>query len=214
MASRLLARLDAQIAAAATPQQAACARAQQAIYRARQGRYDLAEAGVRAIRAEFDSRPDAEVTAWVSLCEALIRFYRHPGPEALDRLRRAHALARATSHPVLQPLCAAWLAHMEFNANRMPQMVEYAGEALRLAQPDHHAAWARLCLVIADAFHFAGRFDLARDWYAAVREHALAEGDDAMISAMLHNVATFRANRVRIADTFNESDWLRRSEHF
>jgi len=61
---------------------------------------------------------------------------------------------------------------------------------------------ARVSLFIADAFHYAGRFDLAKPWYAAVREHALAEGDDAMISAMLHNVAAFRANEVRLADAF------------
>jgi tetratricopeptide (TPR) repeat protein len=122
----------------------------------------------------------------------------------LDRLRRAHALSRAINHPLLVPLCAAWLAHIEFNANRMERMLQYAVEALRLAQPEHHAALARVSLVIADAFHYAGRFDLAKPWYAAVREHALAEGDDAMISAMLHYVAALRANRVRLADAFRE----------
>ena len=146
-----------------------------------------------------------EVTAWISLVEALIHFYSNPGPRALDRLRRAHALSRAMNHPVLVPLCAAWLAHIEFNANRMEPMLQYAVEALRLAQPTHHAALARVSLVIADAFHFAGRFDLAKDWYAAVREHALADGDDAMISAMLHNVAAFRANHVRLADAFRRA---------
>jgi tetratricopeptide (TPR) repeat protein len=83
-------------------------------------------------------------------------------------------------------------------------MLQHAVEALRLAQPSHHAALARVSLVVADAFHFAGRFDLAKPWYAAVREHALAEGDDAMISAMLHNVAALRANQVRLADAFHE----------
>ena len=147
-----------------------------------------------------------EVTAWISLVEALIHFYSQPGPKALDRLRRAHALSRAINHPVLVPLCAAWLAHVEFNANRMEPMLQYAVEALRLAQPTHHAALARVSLVIADAFHFAGRFDLAKDWYAAVREHALADGDDAMISAMLHNVAAFRASKTRLTDSFGAAD--------
>jgi hypothetical protein len=59
-------------------------------------------------------------------------------------------------------------------------------------------------LVIADAFHYAGRFDLAKPWYAAAREHALVEGDDAMISAMLHGVAALRANQVRLANAFHE----------
>jgi hypothetical protein len=198
----LLAQLASRIAAARDPVQAGCLRAQRGIYLARQGKYDEAQAIVDALRGEFAARPNAEVTAWISLVEALIQFYSQPGPKALDRLRRAHALSRAMNHPVLVPLCAAWLAHIEFNAKRMEAMRQYAVEALRLAQPAHPAALARVNLVIADAFHYAGRFDLAKPWYAAVREHALAEGDDAMISAMLHNVAAFRANEVRLADAF------------
>lgn len=204
MASRLLTQLASRIAAARDPVEAACLRAQRGIYLARQGKVDEAEALVKAVRGEFGTQPNAEVTAWISLVEALIQFYGEPGPKALDRLRRAHALSRAMNHPVLVPLCAAWLAHIEFNSNRMEPMLQYAGEALRLAQPDHHAARARVSLVIADAFHYAGRFDLAKPWYAAVRQHALAEGDDAMISAMLHNVAALRANQVRFADAFGD----------
>jgi tetratricopeptide (TPR) repeat protein len=202
MASRLLTQLASRIAAARDPVEAACLRAQRGIYLARQGKHVEAQAIVDAIRGEFGSRPNAEVTAWISLVEALTHFYSQPGPKALDRLKRAHALSRAMNHPVLVPLCAAWLAHIEFNASRMEPMLQYAAEALRLAQPDHHAALARVSLVIADAYHYAGRFDLAKPWYAAVRQHALAEGDDAMISAMLHNIAAFRANDVRLADAF------------
>lgn len=211
--SRWLTQLDARIAAARSPVEAACLRAQRGIYLARQGQHAEAQALVDAVRGEFDKRPNAEVTAWVSLLEAVIHFFSQPGPKALDRLRRAHVLARAINHPVLVPLCAAWLAHIEFNANRMEPMLQYAVEALRLAQPDQHAALARVSLVVADAFHFAGRFDLAKPWYAAVRDHALADGDDAMISARLHNVAAFRANEVRLADAFGNSqrDELRRA---
>ena len=125
--------------------------AQRGIYLARQGKHQEAEAIVSAIRDEFGKQPNAEVTAWVSLVEALIRFYSHPGPKALDRLRRAHALSRAMNHPVLVPLCAAWLAHIEFSANRMEPMLPYAVQALQLAQPTHHAALARVSLVVADA---------------------------------------------------------------
>ena len=206
MASRLLTQLASRIAAAGDPVEAACLRAQRGIYLARQGKHEQAQAIVEAVRGEFGVRPNAEVTAWISLVEALIHFYSQPGPKALDRLKRAHALSRAMNHPVLVPLCAAWLAHLEFNANRMEAMLQYAVEALHLAQPQHHAALARVSLVIADAFHFAGRFDLAKPWYAAVREHALADGDDAMISAMLHNVAAFRASKTRLTDSYGEAD--------
>lgn len=204
MASRLLTQLAARIAAARDPVEAACLRAQRGIYLARQGKVDAAQAIVKAIRDEFGTRPNAEVMAWVSLVEALVHFYSQPGPNAMDRLRRAHALGRAMQHPVLVPLSAAWLAHIEFNANQLEPMLQHVQETLQLAQPDHHAALARVSLVVADAFHYAGRFDLAKDWYAAVRQHALAEGDDAMISAMLHNVAALRTNQVRVADAFKQ----------
>lgn len=204
MKSRLLVNLEALIATERDPVRNACYRAQRAIYLARLGHHDEADQIVREIRDSFGKVPNGEVTAWISLAEAVNSFYRHPGLQAVDRLLRAQALSRALGHPVLQPLCSAWLAHVEFNANRMERMIDHAAEALRLAQPDHHAALSRVCLVVADAYHFAGGFELAKDWYAAVRAHALAEGDDAMISAMMFNRATLRTNRIRLADAFGE----------
>ncbi len=205
MASRLLDGLDARIAAAATPVDRACLQLRKATYLARQGHDGDAAATVAAVRQAFDKAPNAEVTAWVSLVESLIQFYRHPDPEAMDRLRRAEVLARAIRHTELMALCAAWLAHMEFNARRMPQMVDHAAQALQLAEASHHATMARVSLVIADAFQYAGRLDQAKPWYAAVRDQALAEGDDSMISAMLHNSATFRANNVRLGEAFGNA---------
>ena len=93
MTSRLLARLASRIAATRDPVEAACLRAQRSVYLARQGNRDEAESVVKAIRADFDATPNAAVTAWVSLAEALILFYSHPGPQAMDRLKRAHALS-------------------------------------------------------------------------------------------------------------------------
>ena len=72
--------------------------------------FSLRHMMISKVRGEFGVRPNAEVTAWISLVEALIHFYSQPGPKALDRLKRAHALSRAMNHPVLVPLCAAWLA--------------------------------------------------------------------------------------------------------
>lgn len=203
MESRLVRSLRERAAAATDPVQAAVFEAQIAICHAPQGEFDEAEAIVRRIRERFGGeRPSAEALAWASLAEAVTRFYQHPGPQAADRLLRAQALGRMLPPTELQPLCAAWLAHVEFNANRMERMVGHAGEALRLAQPDHHSALARVSLVVADAYHFAGRFDLAKGWYAAVHSHAVAEGDDAMLSALMHNRATLRTNLVRLASAF------------
>jgi hypothetical protein len=79
-------------------------------------------------------------------------------------------------------------------------MVSLLREAFELTRPDDHQARARACLVLADAFHLAGRFDLARPWYEQTRQHATAEGDESTLSALLHNVAAFRASNVKFAD--------------
>jgi hypothetical protein len=73
-------------------------------------------------------------------------------------------------------------------------------ESLHFAAEDDHQARARASLVLADAFHLGGRFDLARPWYDLARLHATREGDESTISAMLHNVAAFRACNVKLAD--------------
>ena len=76
MPSRLLARLDAQIAVADGSVAAACLRARKATYLARQGREQEAAAIVATIREAFGKVPNAEVTAWVSLVERSVRERR------------------------------------------------------------------------------------------------------------------------------------------
>jgi tetratricopeptide (TPR) repeat protein len=97
-------------------------------------------------------------------------------------------------------VCAAWLALSAFNDRRYAEMVSLLRETFELAAADDHQARARASLVLADAFHLAGRFDLARPWYERTRQHATSEGDESTLSAMLHNVAAFRASNVKFAD--------------
>jgi len=133
------------------------------------------------------------------LAEGILWFGSEEFLRFADRLARAYGIATAANYSVGRATCAAWLALSAFNDRRYFEMVSYLREALRLAAKDDHQARARASLVLADAFHLAGRFDLARPWYERTRQHAIAEGDDAAISAMLHNVASFRASNVKFA---------------
>lgn len=206
MASRLLRQLDAALATEADPVRGACLRARRALQWARLGRHAEARDELAAIREAFGAAPQAEVTAWVNLAEAVSGAYDHPGPQAQDRLERALLLARAIGHAELQALCAAWLAHLDFNASRFQPMVGHAAQALQLAAPEHHAVHARVCLVVADAHHYADCFEQARPWYEAARRHALVDGDHATVSAILHNLTIFRVNNVRMAAVFGGVD--------
>ena len=81
-------------------------------------------------------------------------------------------------------------------------MSSHIEEALTTARPEDHAAHARAALVLADAYHLAGSYTLARPWYEKARLRSADDGDNATLSAMLYNVAAIRASNVRLNDTF------------
>jgi tetratricopeptide (TPR) repeat protein len=134
------------------------------------------------------------------LAEGILWFSTGDFAKFEDRVRRAHGIATASSYLAARATCAAWLALSAFNDRRYSEMVSLLRQALSLAAKSDHQARARASLVLADAFHLAGRFDLARPWYETTRQHATAEGDESTLSAMLHNVAAFRASNVKFAD--------------
>lgn len=192
MKSRLLNRLDADIKAASTAFKADCLRCERVAYLARHGDADEATRELDALRKSYSTRPSPEISAWLHLADGLRCHYRDLSPNAHDKLSRAHALSAGAGLKPLQALSAAWLAHFEYLRADPAPMVRRVAEALLLAPADHHAALARAKLVVAQAYHEGGRFDLARPWYERARYHATAEGDDSTLSAMMWNMASLR----------------------
>lgn len=199
MKSRLLSRLDAAIAAEANPVKADCLRAERACLLARQGQLDDARKALQALQTQYALREHPLVSAWMAIGEGLAGYFDNMGRAAYDKMRRAHALSVAVRDPALQALTSAWLAHMAYVEHDLEGMARHVAEAFRLAEPEHHAARSRACLVVAQAYHFGGRYDDAQPWYAKARHHATSEGDEAMLSAVMHNMAGLHANLSRQA---------------
>jgi hypothetical protein len=197
--SRILSRLDGEIAAERDPLRVDCLRAERAAYLARQGQAPEAEAEVAALHQRHDAHPRIEISAWLSLAEGLLSFFSDMGPVAIDKMRRAHALSEAAGLTQMQALSAAWLAHLEYLRFNVPAMARHLGQSLRLALPENHGAQARASLVMAEAYHISERIDLALPWYSRAREHANADGDEQTISALMHNMAWIRAANIRKA---------------
>lgn len=197
MSSRLLSRLDAEIAAAKHPLKADCLRAERAGFLARQGHLDEARQVLSSLHMQYAAHPHAVMSAWLSLGEGLLSHFSDLAPAAHDRMRRAYALSGAARDMKLHALAAAWLAHMDYTQYDFEAMVRHVGEALRLSAPTDHGTRSRASLVIAQAYHFGGRFDLAQPWYAQVRQHGNADGDEATLSALMHNMAWLHANHAR-----------------
>ena len=200
MKSRLLRRLEADIASAKNPRAADCLRCERAAYLARLGEFDTARQELVAVQQRHATRPNAGVSAWVNLGEALVSFYSDLGPASHDKMKRAYALSSAVGLQPLQALSAAWLAHFAYLRMDIGLMARYATEALSLAGEDNHGARARATLVVAQSYHEGGRLDLARPWYDLARRHAAAEGDDVALSAMMWNMASLRVAALRQAE--------------
>jgi len=189
MKSRLLTNLDTAIAAATQPVQADRLRAERAGLLARQGQMAEARAVLSALQAQYARQPDVAVSAWLSLAEGFVSYYSDLNRNARDKISRAYALSAPARDTRLRALSVAWLAHMDYVDHDLEAMARHIEECFELAGPEHHAARARVCLVVAQAYHFGGRFDAAQPWYAKTRQHANAEGDEAMLSAVMHNMA-------------------------
>jgi hypothetical protein len=199
--SRLLAKLDAAIKAAATPVEAQCLRAERAALLARQGQLERAQGVIDELQAQLAWQPhNPLLRGWIALAEGLHDYYSVIGREAQPTLEQAPEGARpAPGARRLQALTAAWLANMAFANDEMARMAALIREALDLAAADDHGARARAALVAGYAYHFAGRVDAAQRWYEASRRHAIAEGDEAHLSALMHNQAWMRASQARMA---------------
>ena len=190
MKSRLLSRLESEIAAAGNSRQADCLRCELAAYLARLGDHDRAARELAAVQARNAAHPDPWVSAWWHFGEGLAIHFTQLSRQAHDRMKRAHAVATAAGNKPLQALAMAWLAQFEYHAIRPESMAKRAGAALALATSDNHAACARASLVVAEGYHDGGRFDLARPWYDRSHSHATAEGDDTMLSAIMSTMTS------------------------
>ncbi|HEX6361943.1 MAG TPA: hypothetical protein VFZ93_03245 [Albitalea sp.] len=202
MKSRLLSRLDAALASARDPMQAACLAAERAALLARMGRFDEACAELGTLRTRPACASHPALAVWICLADGMVEHFRNQSATARDRIQRAYALAAAARLRPLIALSAAWLAHTDYVYDDLPGLARHVAEALQEADPDHHAARARASLVAAQGYHWGGREDRAQPWYRRAHEHATAEGDETTISALLKNRAWVSGNQARMASIF------------
>lgn len=197
MTSRLLSALDARISKARDPIENACLRAERATLLAREGQLDAARADLSSLRTRFGSRPHAIVSAWVSLAEGVVEYFEDLSSSARDKLMRALALSTACQVTHVRTLSAAWLAHIDYVDQRFEQMTYHLTIVRNEDCSSFNDVHSRASLVTAQAYHWAERTDLARPWYARARRLATEVGDEATLSALMHNMAWLHATSAR-----------------
>jgi tetratricopeptide (TPR) repeat protein len=203
---RLLDRLEYGISHGRIPREIPFLRAERAVMLVRMGEIERARRDITALRALPDAQTNTALNAWLWLAEGLADFFENLGRGARDRVLRAYALASSAKAPRIQALSAAWAAHLDFRAQDHAATIEHLRAALKLAQPEHYSARARAAVVLAGAYHFADREDLAQPWYVRARAEAASEGDGVTLSSINYNMAALRVMQARLAEMFGELD--------
>jgi hypothetical protein len=199
--SRLLVRTEQELAAAekAGLQRQHALRGQLAMLLIRQGENDAARDLLTQMHQSAFANPSPELGAWLHLAEGLMAYYTEFNASAYDRLLRAEALARSCGSREAQAQAHAYMAHYAMVLLRYEALPEHLSRGFALATPDDASARARLNLVAAMVLHHAGDAEGAAPWYARARSHAAQIGDDAMLSALIHNHTQMRVAEVRYA---------------
>ena len=197
--NRLLSRVEAEIAAATHQTQSACARARRALLLARHGRLEQARSELTGLHQLAFQHPHPELGAWLHFAEGLMSYYTDFSSSAHEKIARAQQIARAASLPALEALCAAWLAQLAYVRHASEEMLRQAELCDRLAALDDHGARYRLCTVMGLAHQYADLNEPAQAWFSQARRHALIDGDDASVSALMYNMAEMRTAQARRA---------------
>lgn len=195
--SRLELRLEAEISIASSVLEADCKRAELAAYWVRLGRVAEAELTLQDLHQRYKAHPNVAISAWVNLVEGLVGHFGDMDPGARDKILRAHALSSAAGLLPMRALSAAWLAHFDYLDVNVESMILYILEAHNLSAKENHGTRSRASLVVAQAYHLSGHLDIALTWYTKARDSALSDGDDATISALMHNMAWLRSHELR-----------------
>jgi tetratricopeptide (TPR) repeat protein len=198
--SRFLKNIDLDILRKSPSTERSCKIIERAIYRARVGFLNESAQEVDAIRLFYKNRPDISVSAWAHLADGIIAFFSNMTPDARKSMLRSRALSVAGGLREIRCLGSAWIAHMDYLKLDLKSLRNHIDDLFKCAEKCDHSALSRGCLVVAQAFHWADSFELALPWYKLAHLHAVEEGDEATLSALMHNMAWQKLRLWRAAD--------------
>lgn len=196
--SQLLVRLERELATATNPEIRAQLSAEIACNLARLGRVKDAKDCVLELRRVFGEGQSPQVSLWIMLAEGLIYFYEEFNPLALDRIARAQVLGLALRYKKFAALVSAWKAHIEFEISDLDSMRKSLATAIEHVEANDHDAMARIAIVLSNTSMLCGKREEAQRWFLRGRDHAIKNGDQASIEALLYNRAGYHFALLRV----------------
>ena len=189
--SQLLERLRRELERVVDPVDRAETLARMACHLARVGRFSEARQAIGTLREGFGQGQSGRVTVWTMLAEGLVHHYEDFSPAALDRISRAQLLGVAMGYSTVIALASVWKAHIEFERSEFDAMLKSLAMTVEHIGDDDHDAQTRLAIVLSNTFMICGDRDESHYWFTQGREHAVQNGDQPSVDALLYNRAAF-----------------------
>lgn len=205
MSTRLLERIDRELAAAGDAATRVRLLQDRAVALTRTGRGEESRAALAAARAE----PQDALPAWLALrfgyVEAIQTYFARRFGEAAERMREVLERAGEIGHAELVGECESALAIFLQREGDVRRTVRYARAVLANAKATAESRY-RAALALASLLQEANRHDEAERLYAEARAAVERMGDDIALASLLHRTASLQAAHVRQAAARGELD--------
>lgn len=196
--SQLLKRLQLELSTASDPLTRAELLARISGHFSRIGNFSEARQCIADLRRDHAGERSGPATVWIMLAEGLLHLFSDLNPLAFDRVSRAQMLSLAMKYSPAIALASAWKAHLEFESSKFDAMVNSIRLGLEHADAEDHDSRVRLAIVLSNAFMIAGDRAASHGWFTKARHHAVINGDQASIEALLYNRTAFSVAAIRI----------------
>jgi tetratricopeptide (TPR) repeat protein len=205
MSTRLLERIDRQLAAAADAATRVRLLQDRAVALARFGRGDESREALAAARAQAQDGLPAWLTLRFGYVEAIQTYFARSFGVATERMREVLARARELGHGALVGECESALALFPQREGDVRSTARCARAVLANAQATAESRY-RAAIVLAALLHDASLYDEARRMFDEAREAAQSMDDDIAMASLLHRAASLSAAQVRQTAARAEQD--------
>jgi hypothetical protein len=204
--SQYLRRIEDAIRADPDPYRRAESRALRALYLARLSRFTETQDEIDALRQDFGGGQCGRVTCLVMIAEGVKHHYQSFSPVAIDRLNRALFLGQAMRDSEVIALAAAWKGFLDFEYSRFDSTARTLALAIDSWSPGQHTAKTRVFLVLMLAAMVLGKAEATQTYFKKAHHHAVADGDQASIDALVFDRAVFSLSRQRVEWALGKDD--------
>lgn len=196
--SQYLKRIEDAIRQEPDPFRRAELRSRRALYLARVSRFGEAQGEIDSLRQDFGNGQSGRVTCLLMIAEGVKAHYESFAAVASDRLGRALFLGQAMRDNEVVAMAAAWKGFLDFEYSRFESMARSLMLSADSWSPEEHTSKTRVFLMLMVASLVLGRVEAAQRYFKVAHSHAIADGDQASIEALVFDKAAHSLSRQRV----------------